>query len=54
MLKVCFCAKEVDGLTASRQVLTSKKDYTKPPIALIFQTLKSCVIVYRPVPSLLF
>jgi hypothetical protein len=32
MLKVCFCAKQVDGLTASRQILTSKKDSIKPPI----------------------
>jgi hypothetical protein len=29
---VCFCAKQVDGLTASRQILTSKKDSIKPPI----------------------
>jgi hypothetical protein len=34
MLKVCFCAKQVDGLTASRQILTSKKDSIKPPISL--------------------
>jgi hypothetical protein len=27
MLKVCFCAKQVDGLTASRQILTSKKRF---------------------------
>jgi hypothetical protein len=31
MLKVCFCAKQVDGLTASRQILMSKKDSIKPP-----------------------
>jgi hypothetical protein len=32
MLKVCFCAKQVDGLMTSRQILTSKKDSIKPPI----------------------
>ena len=36
MLKVCFCAKQVDGLTASRQILTSKKDSIKPPICSIY------------------
>jgi hypothetical protein len=35
MLKVCFCAKQVDGLTASRPILTSKKDSIKPPIVNI-------------------
>jgi hypothetical protein len=34
MLKVCFCEKQVDGLTASRQILTSKRDSIKPPISL--------------------
>jgi hypothetical protein len=35
MLKVCFCEKQVDGLTASRQILMSKKkDSIKPPISL--------------------
>jgi hypothetical protein len=33
MLKVFFLAKQVDGLTASRQILTSKKDSIKPAIA---------------------
>jgi hypothetical protein len=32
MLKVCFCAKQVDGLTASRQILTSKTDSIKSRI----------------------
>jgi hypothetical protein len=27
-----FCAKQVEGLTASRQILTSKKDSIKHPI----------------------
>jgi hypothetical protein len=31
MLKVCFWAKQVDSLTASCQILTSKKDSIKPP-----------------------
>jgi hypothetical protein len=35
MLKVCFCAKQVDGLMASRQILTSKEDSIKPPIYLM-------------------
>jgi hypothetical protein len=36
MLKVCFCEKQVDGLTASCQILTSKKDSIKPPYGEIF------------------
>jgi hypothetical protein len=41
MLKVCFCAKQVDGSTASSQILTAKKkDSIKPP------TLKFPVLCY--------
>jgi hypothetical protein len=36
MLKVCYCAKQVDGLTASRQILTSKKDSIKPPMSCAY------------------
>jgi hypothetical protein len=45
MLKVCFCAKRVDGLTASRQILTSKKDSIKPPIgyAVTLYLSSSCL-----------
>jgi hypothetical protein len=39
MLKVWFCAKKVDGLTASRQISTSKKDSMKPPIVLLFRKM---------------
>jgi hypothetical protein len=35
MLKVCFCAKQVDGLMASNKILTSKNYSIKPPICKV-------------------
>jgi hypothetical protein len=35
MLKVSFCAKQVDSLTASCQILMSKKDYINPPSKML-------------------
>jgi hypothetical protein len=48
MLKVCFHAKQVDGLTASRQILTPKKDSIKPPLVLPKKTeILKCWIFFR-------
>jgi hypothetical protein len=51
MLKVCFCAKQVDGLTASRQILTSKKDFTKPPIFVQVQKNASLTCIHSSISS---
>jgi hypothetical protein len=46
MLKVCFCAKQVDGLMASRQILMSKKDSIKPPIIKNYEMLALGTLYY--------